>query len=53
MGLKCLIILEQRVKNAPEVYMNSGNVFLDNATWGRYKNMVLKMKIFLRNTPKK
>jgi len=29
MGLKCLIILEQRVKNPPEVYMNSGNVFLD------------------------
>ena len=29
MGLKCLIILEQRVKNTPEVYMNSGNVFLD------------------------
>jgi len=29
MGLKCLIILEQRVKDPPEVYMNSGNVFLD------------------------
>ena len=28
-GLKCLIILEQRVKDPPEVYMNSGNVFLD------------------------
>ncbi len=29
MGLKCLIILEQRVKDPPEAYMNSGNVFLD------------------------
>jgi len=29
MGLKCLIILEQRVKNPPENYMNLGNVFLD------------------------
>jgi len=29
MGLKCLIILEQRVKDPPETYMNSGNVFLD------------------------
>ena len=28
-GLKCLIILEQRLNNAPDVYMNSGNVFLD------------------------
>jgi len=29
MGLKCLIILEQRVKDPPEIYMSSGNVFLD------------------------
>ena len=29
LGLKCLIILEQRLNNAPDVYMNSGNVFLD------------------------
>ena len=29
MGLKCLIILEQRVKDPPEIYMNSGNVFLN------------------------
>ena len=28
-GLKCLIILEQRLKNPPEAYMKSGNVFLD------------------------
>jgi len=28
-GLKCLIILEQRLKDPPEVYMKSGNVFLD------------------------
>ena len=29
MGLKCLIILEQRIKNPPDAYMNSGNIFLD------------------------
>jgi len=29
MGLKCLIILEQRLKDPPEAYMNSGNVFLN------------------------
>ena len=29
LGLKCLIILEQRLKDPPEAYMNSGNVFLD------------------------
>jgi len=29
MGLKCLIVLEQRLKDPPEVYMNSGNIFLD------------------------
>ena len=29
MGLKCLIIFEQRLKDAPESYMKSGNVFLD------------------------
>ena len=29
MSLKCLIILEQRVKDPPDVYMNSGNVFLN------------------------
>ena len=29
MGLKCLIIFEQRLKDAPEAYMKSGNVFLD------------------------
>ena len=28
-GLKCIIVLEQRLKNAPEAYMKSGNVFLD------------------------
>ena len=28
-GLKCLIILEQRLKDPPESYMKSGNVFLD------------------------
>jgi len=29
MGLKCLIIFEHRVKDPPEIYMNSGNVFLN------------------------
>ena len=29
MGIKCLIILEQRLKDPPESYMKSGNVFLD------------------------
>jgi len=29
LDLKCLIILEERLKNAPEVYSKSGNVFLN------------------------
>ena len=29
MGLKCLIILEHRLKNPPHAYMNSGNIFLN------------------------
>ena len=29
MGLKCLIVLEQRLQKAPEAYMKSGNVFLN------------------------
>ena len=29
LGLKCLIVLEQRLANAPHSYMTSGNVFLD------------------------
>ena len=29
LGLKCLIILEHRLKNAPEIYETSGNVFLN------------------------
>ena len=29
LGLKCLIILEQRLADAPNIYMTSGNVFLD------------------------
>jgi len=28
-GLKCLIILEQRLKDPPQAYMKSGNVFLN------------------------
>ena len=29
LGLKCLIVLEQRLADAPNAYMTSGNVFLD------------------------
>ena len=29
LNLKCLIILEQRLDNAPEIYMTSGNIFLN------------------------
>ena len=29
LGLKCLIVLEQRLEDAPVTYMNSGNVFLN------------------------
>jgi L-cysteate sulfo-lyase len=29
LGLKCLIILEQRLEDPPDSYMKSGNVFLD------------------------
>ena len=29
LGLKCLIVLEQRLADAPNSYMTSGNVFLD------------------------
>ncbi len=29
LGIKCIIVLEQRLNDAPEAYMNSGNVFLD------------------------
>ena len=29
LGLKCLIVLEQRLEDAPATYMNSGNVFLN------------------------
>ncbi len=29
LGLKCLIILEHRLKNAPKIYETSGNVFLN------------------------
>ena len=46
MGLKCLIILEQRVKDPPEVYMNSGNVFL-NKLYGADIKICPKNKNFL------
>ena len=29
LGLKCIVILEQRLTNAPSAYMTSGNVFLN------------------------
>ncbi len=29
MGLKCLIVLEQRLKDPPDAYMKTGNVFLN------------------------
>ena len=29
LGIKCLIVLEQRLAEAPEAYMNSGNIFLN------------------------
>jgi L-cysteate sulfo-lyase len=29
LGLRCLIILEHRLKGAPEIYNNSGNIFLN------------------------
>jgi len=29
LGLKCLIVLEQRLEDAPDAYMTSGNVFLE------------------------
>jgi len=51
MGLKCLIILEQRVKNPPEVYMNSGNVFLDKL-YGADIKICPKNEIFLENSEK-
>ena len=37
MGLKCLIILEQRLKDPPESYMKSGNVFLDKLFGAKIK----------------
>ena len=33
LDLKCLIILEERLKNDPEVYSKSGNVFLNKLFW--------------------
>jgi len=41
MGLKCLIVLEQRLKNPPESYMSSGNVFL-NKLFGAEVNICPK-----------
>jgi len=47
MGLKCLIILEQRVKDPPEVYMNSGNIFL-NKLYGADIKICPKNENFLK-----
>tara|TARA_B100000686_G_scaffold169040_1_gene176393 strand:- start:253 stop:1233 length:981 start_codon:yes stop_codon:yes gene_type:complete len=41
MGLKCLIVLEQRLKDPPESYMKSGNVFL-NKLFGAEVNVCPK-----------
>jgi len=51
MGLKCLIILEQRVKNTPEIYMNSGNVFL-NKLFGADVKVCPKNENFLEYSEK-
>jgi len=51
MGLKCLIILEQRVKDPPEAYMNSGNVFL-NKLYGADIKICPKNENFLEYSGK-
>ena len=51
LGLKCLIILEQRLNNAPNVYMNSGNVFLDKL-FGADIQLCPKNEDFLKYTEK-
>jgi len=51
MGLKCLIILEQRVKDPPEIYMNSGNVFL-NKLYGADIKICPKNENFLEYSEK-
>ena len=48
-GLKCLIILEQRLKDTPESYMKSGNVFLDklaNYAVNFYRDFVKPTKTY-------
>jgi len=51
MGLKCLIILEQRLKNPPDTYMNSGNVFL-NKLFGAVVKICPKNENVLKYTEK-
>jgi len=46
-GLKCLIILEQRLKKPPDVYMNSGNVFL-NKLFGAEVKICPKNENFIK-----
>jgi L-cysteate sulfo-lyase len=46
-GLKCLIILEQRLKDPPNAYMNSGNVFL-NKLFGADVKICPKEKNFIK-----
>jgi len=51
MGLKCLIILEQRVKDPPESYMNSGNICL-NKLFGADIKICPKNENFLEYSEK-
>jgi len=51
MGLKCLIILEQRLKDPPDAYMSSGNVFL-NKLFGADVKMCPKDENVLKFTEK-
>jgi L-cysteate sulfo-lyase len=44
LGLRCLIILEHRLKGAPEIYNNSGNVFL-NKVFGAEMIMCPKYRV--------
>ncbi len=50
-NIKCLIILEQRLSKVPDVYMNSGNVFLDKL-FGAEVNICPKNEDFSKYTEK-
>ena len=49
--LKCLIVLEQRLKDAPNAYMTSGNVFLDKIL--ALKSCYVLVEKMSKNTLKK